>query len=99
LNLALLIDAQDQGFRRRVHIQPDDVPQLAHKVRIAAELEGFDAMGLQDCALAPERIDPEDLADELDDLLDTDPPEAIMAIIVGVLKHLQEQGVELAKRD
>src|SRR5437773_7273701 len=52
LNLALLIDAQHQGFRRRVQVEADDVPQLAHEVGIAAELERLDAMGLEIVALA-----------------------------------------------
>ena len=52
LNLALLIDAQHQRLRGRIQIEADDVPQLAHEVRIAAELEGLRPMGLQIVPLA-----------------------------------------------
>jgi hypothetical protein len=47
LNLALLIDAQDDRFVRRIHIKSDDIANFPRKLRIAIELEQFDAMWLQ----------------------------------------------------
>src|SRR5262245_63309887 len=47
LNLTLLIDAQHERLRGRIQIEADDVSQLAHEIRIPAELERLDAMGLQ----------------------------------------------------
>jgi len=46
----------------------------------------------------PSRVLPEDLADDLDDLLDTNPSKDIRDIITGTLHRLQQQGVRLAKR-
>ena len=56
LDLALLVDAQNQRAIRRIEIQPDDVPHLLHEHRIAGELEGLDPMRLQ----------PEGLPDAMD---------------------------------
>jgi hypothetical protein len=50
LNLALLIDAQHQGLRRRVQIEADNVPQFAHEFRIAAELKVSTRWGCRLCA-------------------------------------------------
>ncbi len=53
---------------------------------------------LRTMVIEPERILLEDLADELDYILDTKPPEWIKAIIARVLAHLAGNGVRLAKR-
>ncbi len=47
LNLALFIDAQDQGLVRWMQIQPHHVPQFVHEIGIPAQLEGLGSMGLQ----------------------------------------------------
>ena len=47
LDLALLVDAQNQRAVRRIEIQPDDVPHLLDEHRIAGELKGLDPMRLQ----------------------------------------------------
>jgi hypothetical protein len=47
LNLALLVDRQDDGMGRRVDIEPDDVAQLGDEVRIVRELELSAPMGLE----------------------------------------------------
>src|SRR5262249_38861713 len=49
--MRVLVHGQDQCSLRRVHIQPHDVGQFAVEFRIAAELEGFDPMGLQSVLL------------------------------------------------
>ncbi len=46
LNLALFIDTEDDRLRRRIEVEPDDVPQLVDKMRILGQLEPRDAMGL-----------------------------------------------------
>jgi len=51
---------------------------------------------LRTLVLDPASVDPRDLADELDHLWDTGPPEAIKLIIAGVLVHLGENGVKLS---
>jgi hypothetical protein len=43
LNLALLIDGQDQGALGRVQVQADDVPHLVDKQGVVAELKAFRA--------------------------------------------------------
>ena len=47
LDLAFLIDAQNQGARRWGHVEPDDVADLGHQVRVCRELEGLGTMRLQ----------------------------------------------------
>jgi hypothetical protein len=47
LNLALLVHAQNNRFIRRIHVEAHTVAYLPRKLRIVAELEGFDAMRLQ----------------------------------------------------
>src|SRR4051794_25840367 len=39
LDLALLVDAEHDGVSGRVDIEPDDVPELRHELRIARQLE------------------------------------------------------------
>jgi hypothetical protein len=46
----------------------------------------------------PVAVDPEDLADELDHLLDTRPPKNVRLIIVGTLKGLAASGVAIAAK-
>ena len=47
LDLALLVDAQDQGLVRWIEVEPDDIVELLDKVRVPADLEGPDEMGLE----------------------------------------------------
>ena len=47
LDLTLLVDAEHEGFVRRIHVQPHHVGQLLDKRRIRRELEGADAVRLQ----------------------------------------------------
>jgi hypothetical protein len=47
LNLALLIDAEDDRLLRRVQIQPNYVLQLGEEGGVGGHLERFLAMGLQ----------------------------------------------------
>lgn len=47
LDLAFLVDAQDQGFVRRIEIQAHDIAQLFEKLLVAADLEGPDKMRLE----------------------------------------------------
>jgi len=47
LNLAFLVQAQNQGLVRRIQIQPHDIAQLLHKTFVPAEFKGADQMGLQ----------------------------------------------------
>ena len=54
---------------------------------------------LRTLGLQPRSVDLEDLADELDDLWETNPSEPVKKIIVGVLERLVELGVELARRE
>ena len=51
LNLALLVDREDQGVGRRVEIEAHDVFELLREVRVAADLEGTNQVGLQPVAL------------------------------------------------
>jgi len=47
LDLAFLIQAQNQRLVRRIQIQPHDIAQLLYEAFITAEFEGADQMGLQ----------------------------------------------------
>ena len=47
LNLALLIDAEDQRFVWRVEVEPHDITHFIHEERIVRELEGFAPVRLQ----------------------------------------------------
>ena len=47
LDLALLVDAQDDGALRRRHVEPDDVAHLGDEVGIGGELEGLQPVRLQ----------------------------------------------------
>jgi hypothetical protein len=47
LDLALLIDAQNERMLRRIQIQADDGFQLTSKLRIATYLEGLDQVRLE----------------------------------------------------
>jgi hypothetical protein len=44
LNLALFVNAQDQGLVRRIEIEPDHVLHLGGKVAVARDLESLDQM-------------------------------------------------------
>jgi hypothetical protein len=57
LDLAFLIDGEDQGLVRRIEVQADHVVELLDKVLIAADFEGPDEMRLGVVALldAPDR--------------------------------------------
>ena len=56
LDLALLVDRQDHGMRRRIDVEPDDVAHLRRELRIVGELEGPDPMRLQPVR-APDALD------------------------------------------
>ena len=47
LNLAFLIDRQDNGVVRRINVQPDDLLQFGRELRIVGELELPHAMRLK----------------------------------------------------
>ena len=47
LDLAFLVQAQNQGLLRRIQIQPHDIAQLLDKAFVTAEFKGADQMGLQ----------------------------------------------------
>jgi hypothetical protein len=47
LDLALLIDGEDDGVRRRIDGEPDDVLQLVNEGRIVGQLELPDPMRLE----------------------------------------------------
>jgi len=47
LNLALLVDAQHQGFVGRIEVEAHDILELLDEVCVATELEGLDQVGLQ----------------------------------------------------
>lgn len=47
LDLAFLIQAQNQRLVRRIQIQPHDIAQLLYEAFITAEFESADQMGLQ----------------------------------------------------
>jgi len=57
------------------------------------------AVVLRTLVIDPVSVDPRDLADELDHLWDTKPPEPIALVIAGVLESLGEQGVGLSERE
>ena len=42
LDLALLVDREDDGVGRRVYVKPHHVAQLLHELRVVGELEPFD---------------------------------------------------------
>jgi hypothetical protein len=46
LDLALLVDGKHDGVRRRIDIEPDDVPQLVDEFGVLGQLELPDAMRL-----------------------------------------------------
>jgi hypothetical protein len=46
LELALFVDAEDHGVRRRIDIEPDDVAQLVDELWILGELELANAVRL-----------------------------------------------------
>jgi hypothetical protein len=56
LNLALLIDAEDQGVFRRVEVKTNDIDQLLRESRVVAHLEGPDQVRLQPIG-APDAAD------------------------------------------
>src|SRR5579863_5658333 len=56
LDLALLIDAENQRSIRRVQVPADDIADLRHKGGVCTEFEGLHAMRLQMVA-APETMD------------------------------------------
>ena len=56
LNLALLVDRQDDGVGRRIDIKPDDVAQLVDELGIVGELELADPMRLEPVR-APDALD------------------------------------------
>jgi hypothetical protein len=47
LYLALLVDAEHDGVRRRIDIEPDDIAQFGDEVRIVGELEQAQAVWLK----------------------------------------------------
>ncbi|TKS58407.1 MAG: hypothetical protein EWM73_03544 [Nitrospira sp.] len=47
LDLAFLVDTQDQGFVRGIEVQADDIVELLDKMLVAAQLEGLDQMRLE----------------------------------------------------
>jgi hypothetical protein len=47
LDLAFLVDRDDHGMDRRVHVEADDVLDLGGEVRVVGPLEGADAVRLQ----------------------------------------------------
>jgi hypothetical protein len=56
LYLGFLIDAQHHGAIWRIEVEPDDVAHLLDEQRIARQLEGLAAMGLQPVGL-PDAVD------------------------------------------
>ena len=56
LDLRFLVDREHHRIVRRIHIQPDDVPNLVHELRVGRDLER-----LRDVRLEPKR--PPDAAD------------------------------------
>src|SRR5260221_1791047 len=51
LDLALLVDRDDDGMGGRVHVEPDDVFDLFGEGRVVGFLEGADAVGLETVGL------------------------------------------------
>jgi hypothetical protein len=47
LNLTLLVGTQHQELVGRIEIEPNNILQLLDEVFVAADLEGFDQVGLQ----------------------------------------------------
>ena len=47
LDLRLLVDREDHRVGRRLHVQPDDVPDLVDQLRVGRHLERLGAMRLQ----------------------------------------------------
>ena len=47
LDVAFLVDGQDQGVLRRGQVETDDVTDLVHKQRIGGQLPGLHRMGFQ----------------------------------------------------
>ena len=47
LDLALLIDGENEGLVRRIQIEPDHIAQLFDEMRIPRELELLHPMGLE----------------------------------------------------
>jgi hypothetical protein len=45
LDLTLLVDRQDDGSLWRGQVQPDDIPDLLHEVRVGGQLERVGAVG------------------------------------------------------
>src|SRR6266498_1584733 len=56
LNLALLIDRQNDGMVRRIDIEADDVAQLGDELRVIGQLELTHPVGLQAMG-APDALD------------------------------------------
>ena len=44
LDLALLVDREDDGVGRRIDIEADDIPELVGELRVVRQLEGPDAV-------------------------------------------------------
>src|SRR5215213_9453952 len=47
LDLALLIDAEDDRLLRRVQVKPDNISKLAEELRVGGDLEGLLPMRFQ----------------------------------------------------
>lgn len=47
LDLAFLVDAQDQGLVRGIEVEPNHIVELLDKLLVPADLEGPDEMGLE----------------------------------------------------
>ena len=47
LDLRLLVDAEHDGFVRRVEVETDDVAYLVDELRVGGEFEGFGAVGFE----------------------------------------------------
>jgi hypothetical protein len=56
LDLAFLIDREDDGMGWRIDIETDDIAQLAHKLRVSRQLELFHPVRLQ-AVCAPDALD------------------------------------------
>ena len=56
LDLALVIDREDDGMGGRIDIKADDVAQLAHKLRVGGELELFHPVRLK-AVRTPDALD------------------------------------------
>ena len=80
------------------HLEVMPFGDWAVLIEYAGKHTKIPAVVLQTLVTNPEFVDPRDLADELDHLWDTKPPEPIALIIAGVLASLGEQGVRLSER-